>query len=140
MTVPGATDLALACVHGILARMDYVGSVQKLWDGSRVYRLALELQTPFREHFIEPAQGDELTIPWSKGLGWVRRTLLDRLREDGLTAESLLERWRRSADQLPDPLPEADLDLAELTRKLNAELAEMTGDASVLAQFLGMIA
>lgn len=137
---PGASDLALACAHAILTRMDYVGPVQKLWDGSRVYRLALDMQTPFRAHFIEPTQGDELQMSWNKALGWMRRTLLTNVRAEDLTLQSLLDDWRRSADELPDPLPSTDLELAELTRHLHGELAEMTGDAAVLAQFLGMIA
>ena len=136
----GASDLALACVHAVLARMDYVGPVQKLWDGSRVYRLALELHAPFRAHFIESAQGDELLIPWSQALGWMRRTLLSLVREQNLTQASLLKEWQRSLDALPDPLPQNELDLATLNRQLRDDLIEMTGDASVLDQFLGMIA
>jgi hypothetical protein len=137
---PGASDLALACVHAVLARMDYVGPVQKLWDGSRVYRLAMILHAPFRTHFIESAQGDELNIPWSQALGWMRRALLSLVRERSLTQASLLEDWRRSLDALPDPLPQNELDLATLNRQLRDDLIEMTGDASVLSQFLGMIA
>lgn len=137
---PGASDLALACVHALLARMDYVGPVQQVADGSRVFRLAQELQQPFLVRFIASAQGDELHIGWNQAVGWTRRTLLTLVREQRLTPASLLDAWRSSAAALPDPLPTAELDLASLMRQVRGELAEMTGDASVLSQFLGMIA
>lgn len=136
---PGAQDLSLACVQAVLQRMDYVGPLHKAWDGSRVYELALDLQTPFLAQFVAPPQGDELRIAWNQALGWVRRMLLDRVRQSKLTTDVLLNAWRRSVDGLPDPPPEKELDRADVARQLRRELLAMTGDASVLAQFLGMV-
>ena len=120
--------------------MDYVGPVQKLTDGNRVYRLAVRLHEAFRAAYIEPADGDELRITWSHALGWMRRSLLNLLREQGLTQETLLAGLRQAQDDLPHPLPDNELDQAALNRQLRDALTELAGDASVLSQFLGMIA
>jgi hypothetical protein len=136
---PGASDLALACVHAILERMDYAGPVRKVWDGSRVYVLALDLQASFQDLFVSQASGEELLIPWNQALGWMRRTLLERVRREHLSSDCLIEAWRRSVDSLPDPLPETELDRAETTRRLRTDLIRLTGEASILDQFLGLI-
>ncbi len=136
---PGAADLALSCVQALLVRSDYVGPTQKMWDGSRAYRLAVELHESFLAKFVAPAQGDELLIPWNNALGWLRRMLLTRLREQGLTSDTLLRAWRESVDSLPEPPPKTELDRAEAARALRDDLAALTGDASVLSQFLGMV-
>ncbi len=135
----GAADLSLACTHAILSRMDYVGPVQPLRDGSRVYRLALELYEPFCAEFIEPACDDELRIPWSRTLGWMRRTLLRQLRARGLTQQTLLSDLQEITIALPNPLPKTETDQDALNHQLRRELAKLTGDASILSQFLGMI-
>ncbi len=136
---PGASDLALACVQALLERMDYIGPADKLWDGSRVYTLAHELREPFLSHFIAPAQGDELHIPWNQALGWMRKALLARIYAQKLSSDTLLHAWRLSVEGLPDPPPQTEMDRADATRVLRAELLRMTGDASVLSQFLGMV-
>jgi hypothetical protein len=99
----------------------------------------MELRAPFQEQFISPASGDELVIAWNQALGWMRGTLLERVKREHLSSDSLIESWRRSVDSLPDPLPETELDRAEITRRLRADLIQLSGDASVLDQFLGMI-
>ncbi len=136
----GATDLALACANAILERMDYVGPTHIIQDGSRVYRLAMGLHETFRSEFIEPASGDELRITWGKALGWMRQALLKSLRDETITQETLLASLQRTQDELPDPLPDNELDQAALNRQLRGAFTEMAGDASVLSQFLGMIA
>jgi len=136
---PGAQDLALACVQALLERMDYAGPTQAAWDGSRVYRLAAELQGAFLDQFIAPATGDEVRIPWSKALGWLRGALLERVRERGLTTDTVMDAWRASVDDLPDPPPRKELERAEAARALRAQLLELTDDASVLSQFLGLV-
>ena len=85
------------------------------------------------------ATGDELRIPWSQALGWLRGVLLERVRERGLTSDTVLAAWRASVDALPDPPPRSELDRAEAARALRAQLLELTDDASVLSQFLGMV-
>jgi hypothetical protein len=136
---PGASDLALACVQAVLERMDYVGPTEKVWDGSRVYVLANELQELFFCDFVAHASGDEFRIGWNQVLSWLRRMLLARVRERGLSSDELIGAWRRSSESLPDPMPETELDRADLTRQVRTELLEMLGEASILAQFLGMI-
>jgi hypothetical protein len=136
---PGAADLALSCVQALMVRSDYVGPTQKMWDGSRLYGLAVELHESFLAQFVVSAQGDELTISWNQALGWLRRMLLTRLRERGLTSDTLLLAWRESVDSLPEPPPRTELDRAEAARALRDDLAALTGDASVLSQFLGMV-
>ena len=85
------------------------------------------------------ASGEELLIPWNQALGWMRRTLLERVRREHLSSDCLIDAWRRSVDSLPDPLPETELDRAETTRRLRTDLIKLTGEASILDQFLGLI-
>ena len=136
----GSSDLALACVQAVLERLDYIGPTDKLWDGSRVYRLAVALHAPFRARFVEPARGDELRISWSKALTWVRQTLLVMIRQENITLEGVLAAWRRSAAELPVEPPQTELDRAALTREIHEELVALAGNAGILTPFLGMIA
>lgn len=136
----GSSDLALACVQAALERLDYIGPTDILWDGSRVYRLASALHVGFRARFVEPARGEELAIPWSKALAWVRQALLETIRRDNITLEGLFAAWQRSAQALPAEPPPAELDRAELTRHLHEELVALAGQAGMLTPFLGMVA
>lgn len=135
----GSSDLALACVQTVLERLDYIGPTGILWDGSRVYQLAVALHAGFRARFIEPARGDELRIPWSMALTWVRQALLDRVRQESITLENLFAAWRHSVAALPAEPPSDELSRAELTRQLHADLVALAGQAGILAPFLGMI-
>lgn len=136
----GSSDLALACVQAVLERLDYIGPTDILWDGSRVYRLAVTLHAGFRARFVEPARAEELRISWTKAMTWVRQALLERVRRENITLDALFTAWRQSAEALPDKAPPAELDRAELTRQLHEDLVALAGQAGALAPFLGMVA